>query len=121
MKGKAWCNSESTHPNFNLCSLNLHMVFHLLFICPFIVSALANFFNVKLLEILDLDQKVGRNQNVLLGQIDALNFVISHELKIKERGKINRLFFIQRSYHIFGQKDFWQKNIVHGCLQCEHL
>ena len=36
--------------------------------------------------MLDLDSEVGQNQNVLLDQIEALNFVISHELKIKERG-----------------------------------
>lgn len=58
------------------------MVFHLLFI----YSNLAIYFHVKLLEMLDLDSEVGQNQNVLLDQIEALNFVISHELKIKERG-----------------------------------
>ena len=59
------------------------MVFHLRFICPFIVSTLAIYFHVKLLEMLDLDQRVGQNQNVVLDQIEALKFVISHGLKIK--------------------------------------
>ena len=59
------------------------MVFHLLFI----YSNHAIYFHVKLLEMLYLDSEVGQNQNVLLDQIEALNFVISHELKIKERKK----------------------------------
>lgn len=66
----------------------------LFFICLRIASTLAIYFHVRLLEMLDFDQGVGQNQSVLLDQIEALNFVISHELKIKERGKINPLFCI---------------------------
>ena len=59
--------------NFNLCSLNLHMEFHLLFI--YLLYLLLQFV-FMLPEMLDLDEKVGHNKNMLLNKIEALNFVI---------------------------------------------